>query len=85
LWRWYRYVVDEAIERGYYDIAVSELQSTHDDLITGSDAEHKFSATVVEKQVELAGFERRGRRLIGDERTPELQSMFVFEFERAAA
>lgn len=80
LWRWYRYVVDEAIERGYVDIAVSELQSTHDDLITGSEAEHKFGPLIVERQLALAGFSQLSKRSIGPA-DPERQSMFVYEFE----
>ncbi len=78
LWNWYRFVVDKAVERGYFDIAVSELQSTHDDLITGSDAEHKFSPSIVERQLCLAGFDVT-RHLVGDSSAKELQSMFVFE------
>jgi hypothetical protein len=82
LWRWYRYVVDEAVERGYFDIAVGELQSTHDDLITGSDAEHKLSPLIVERQFELAGFERVSKTLIGPADEPEHQSMFVYQLRR---
>lgn len=80
LWRWYRFVVDEAVQRGYFDIAVGELQSTHDDLITGSDAEHKFSPLIVERQFELAGFQRLSKRMIGPVDIAELQSMHVFEY-----
>jgi hypothetical protein len=80
LWRWYRFVVDEAVERGYFDIAVGELQSTHDDLITGSDAEHKFCPSIVERQFALAGFALLSKRLIGPATDPARQSMFVYEF-----
>lgn len=80
LWRWYRYVVDEAVERGYFDIAAFELQSTHDDLITGSDAEHKFSPLVVERQFALAGFRMLSKRCIGPLDDPSRQSMFVYAF-----
>jgi SAM-dependent methyltransferase len=79
LWRWYRFVVDDAMNRGYVDVAVGELQSTHDDLITGSDAEHKFSPRIVERQFELAGFRRLSKQLIGPPEHPERQSMFVYE------
>jgi predicted O-methyltransferase YrrM len=79
LWRWYRFVVDDAVNRGYVDVAVGELQSTHDDLITGSDAEHKFSPRIVERQFELAGFRRLSKQLIGPVEYPERQSMFVYE------
>jgi hypothetical protein len=84
LWRWYRYVVDEAVERGYFDIAVGELQSARDDLVTGSDAEHKFSPLIVERQLALAGFEVQERHSVGPSDQPELCSMFVFECARLA-
>ena len=80
LWRWYRAVVDSAIERGYLDVAVGELQSCHDDLITGSSAEHKFSPAIVERQFELAGFRQLSKRAIGAPVAAELASMFVYEY-----
>jgi SAM-dependent methyltransferase len=80
LWRWYRFVVDLAVERDFFDVAVSELRSTHDDLITESEAEHKFSPLIVERQFELAGFRRLSKRLVGPPDEPERQSMFVYEF-----
>lgn len=83
LWRWYRFVVEHAVERGYFDIAAAELRSASDDLVTGSDAEHKFGPAVVEREFALAGFERLSKRSIGAPREPELQSMFVYEYGRA--
>jgi len=83
LWRWYRFVVDEAVERGYFDIAVGELQSTHDDLITGSDAEHKFSPLIVERQFALAGFQLLSKHSLGPADDAARQSMFVYEFSLA--
>lgn len=80
LWRWYRFVVDQAVESDFFDVAVTELQSTHDDLITNSDAEHKFSPLVVERQFALAGFRQLSKRLVGPADVPERQSMFVYEF-----
>jgi hypothetical protein len=80
LWRWYRFVVDHAVENGYVDVAVGELQSTHDDLITGSDAEHKFSPLIVERQFSLAGFRLFSKRMVGPADEPERQSMFVYEY-----
>jgi hypothetical protein len=71
------------VERGYYDIAVGELQSTHDDLITGSDAEHKFSASIVERQFALAGFQLLSKRMVGPADDAARQSMFVYEFSVA--
>jgi hypothetical protein len=84
LWRWYRFVVDEAVERGYFDIAVGELKSTHDDLITGSDAEHKFSPLIVERQLALAGFRLLSKRSIGPADDVARQSMFVYELSLAS-
>jgi hypothetical protein len=83
LWRWYRFVVDHAVDRGYFDVAAAELQSARDDLVTGSKAEHKFSATIVEREFALAGFRRVSKRLIGPSENPERQSMFVYEFAPA--
>lgn len=84
LWRWYRFVVDEAVERGYFDIAVGELKSTHDDLVTGSDAEHKFSPLIVERQLALAGFRLLSKRSIGPADDATRQSMFVYELSLAS-
>ncbi len=85
LWRWYRFVVDHAIDGGYFDIAAGELQSASDDLVTGSAAEHKFSPKIVERQLELAGFQLLAKRLIGPTDVPERQSMFVYEFSLGSA
>jgi len=82
LWRWYRFVVDEATARGYFDIASAELRSASDDLVTGSGAEHKLSPLVVETQLALAGFRQVSRRLIGDG-PPEHQSLVVYEMARS--
>jgi hypothetical protein len=79
LWRWYRYVVDFAIEKGSFEVAASELGSAKEDLITGSDAEHKFSAAIVEKQIALAGLRPRTKEIIGKEEPAERQSFFVYE------
>lgn len=80
LWRWYRFVVDHAVERGCYGTAIAELQSTHDDLITGSDAEHKFSPLIVERQFALAGFQLLSKRPVGPADDPERQAMVVYEY-----
>lgn len=82
LWSWYRFVVDAAVARGYFDIAAGELQSARDDLVTGSEAEHKFSPTIVEREFELARFRRLSRQLIGPPDDPTRQGMFVYEFAR---
>ncbi len=82
LWTWYRFVVDRAVEREYFDIAAGELQSARDDLVTGSEAEHKFSPAIVEREFELAGLRRYTKRLIGPPDDPARQAMFVYEFGR---
>lgn len=83
LWRWYRFVVDHAVERGYFDVAAGELQSARDDMVTGSDAEHKFSPLIVERQFELAGFRLVAKQPIAPAAPPEQQSFFVYEFAPA--
>lgn len=80
LWSWYRYVVDCAVERGYFDVAAGELQSARDDLVTGSEAEHKFSPVIVEREFELAHFRRLSKRLLGPVDDRARQGMFVYEF-----
>jgi hypothetical protein len=80
LWRWYRFVVDHAVEQDSIEVASAELRSAADDLITGSEAEHKFSPAVVERQFELAGFRRLSKSMIGPADQPALQSFFVYEF-----
>lgn len=80
LWGWYRFVVDHAVDGGYFDVAAGELQSARDDLVTGSDAEHKFSPAIVERQFALAGFRQLSKRSIGPPDEPERQSMFVYEY-----
>lgn len=84
LWRWYRFVVDHAMAGGHYDVAVAELGSTRDDLVTGSPAEHKMSPAIVERELALAGFAVRSRRVIGPADDTALQSFHVFELEPAA-
>jgi SAM-dependent methyltransferase len=83
LWSWYRFVVDHAVERGYFDIAAGELQSARDDFVTGSEAEHKFSPVIVEREFELARFRRLSKRLVGPRDDAARQGMFVYEFGRA--
>lgn len=85
LWRWYRFVIDQAVDRGYFDVAIFELQSTHDDLITGSLAEHKFSSRIVERQLELAGFRKISKQKVGPADQPEHQSFVVYEYVLASS
>jgi len=83
LWHWYRFVADVAVERGYYDVASTELRSASDDLVTGSTAEHKFSPLIVEREFALAGFRQLSKRMVGPSNAPLRQSMFVYEYALA--
>lgn len=80
LWRWYRYVVDRAMAGGHYEVAIAELASTREDLVTGSPAEHKMSPAIVERELVLAGFALRSRRILGPADDPTLHSFHVYEF-----
>jgi SAM-dependent methyltransferase len=80
LWRWYRFVVDQAMAGGHYEIAIAELTSTSNDLRTGSQEEHKMSPAIVERELALAGFTARSRRILGPMDDPALQSFHVYEF-----
>lgn len=79
LWRWYRFVVDFAVERRQFEVAASELGSAREDLTTGSEFEHKFSAAVVERQLALAGLRPLVKQVIGEHEPPERQSFVVYE------
>jgi SAM-dependent methyltransferase len=80
LWRWYRFVVDRAMNGGHYEVAIAELKSASDDLRTGSVDEHKMSAAVVERELALSGFAVKSRLVIGPEDDPALQSFHIYEF-----
>jgi hypothetical protein len=67
---------------GHYEVAVAELTSTRDDLVTGSQAEHKMSPAIVERELALAGFVPRARHVIGPPDDPSLQSFHVYELVR---
>jgi SAM-dependent methyltransferase len=80
LWRWYRYVVDYAIERDAWDVAILELQIMRDDLITGFAGEHKTSPLLLEHELGRGGF----RCLDRWELTPRpahLSSFVLFELD----
>ncbi len=85
LWRWYRFVVDQAMAGAHYEVAVAELGSTRDDLITGSEAEHKMSPAIVERELALAGFVQRSRQAIGPRDDPTLQSFHVYELSPSSS
>jgi len=79
LWHWYRYVVDEAMRGDHVEVAIAELQSAHDDLITGEAAEHKLAPSILERQLALAGFEVQRKHVFGPENDPTLQSVMAYE------
>lgn len=79
LWHWYRHVVDHAMEGGHVEVAVAELTSARDDLITGCDTEHKLSPFIAERQLELAGFEIMAKHVFGPPADVSLQSIIAYE------
>ncbi len=83
LWTWYKYVIDYAIERDCWLVALVELQIARDDLTTGFAGEHKLSPRIVERDLELNGFAPVSRHAIGDN-PPQLQSFSVYEYTPAA-
>nr|VFJ73127.1 MAG: Methyltransferase domain-containing protein [Candidatus Kentron sp. FW] len=80
LWRWYRYVVDWAMERDCLDVAVFELRAARDDLKTEDANEFKLSPLTVEKELELKGFEMRARHAAAPDEPVEKQSFFIYEY-----
>ena len=83
LWHWYRFVVDEAMRGDHVEVAVAELQSAHDDLVTGDEAEHKLAPSIVERQVVLAGFRVLKKHILGPPDDPRLQSLIAYELAPA--
>ncbi len=80
LWKWYRYVIDYAMEQDNLHVAVDELRGAQEDLITDSEKEHKLSPLIVERELELHGFEQRSKKSMAPNNPLELQSFFVYEF-----
>ena len=80
LWTWYRYVVDYAMERDCIKVAIEELRATFEDLITSSGNEHKVSPLIVEREMELRGFEQRSKQSIAADNPVEYQSFFTYEY-----
>ncbi|MEU6217652.1 methyltransferase domain-containing protein [Streptomyces sp. NPDC047022] len=79
LWNWYKFVIDYAIERDRWQVAIAEMQITKDDMVTSFEEEHKLSPLIVEHELSVNGFEQAAKHVIGD-RPAELQSFFVYEF-----
>ena len=80
LWRWYRYVVDYAVEHDAWDVAILELQIARDDLITGFAGEHKTSPLLLEHELQRAGFTCLQRCELSP-RQPHLCSFVLFELD----
>lgn len=83
LWNWYKFVIDFAIERDYWMVAIAELQITRDDLVTSFEDEHKISPLIVEHELKIGGFHQLAKHVIGN-RPPELQSFFIYEYATKA-
>jgi SAM-dependent methyltransferase len=83
LWTWYKFVGDYAIEHDSWPVLIAELGIARDDFITDFDEEHKTSPYLLERELELNGFNVVDKIVIGD-REPALQS-FVIYVCRAAA
>ncbi|ATB34147.1 class I SAM-dependent methyltransferase [Melittangium boletus] len=83
LWRWYRYVIDYAMERDHVDVALYELRATHDDLITSSSDEQKLSPLIVEKDLALHGYRQVARHCMAPQLDKSLQSFFIYELAAA--
>lgn len=77
LWTWYKFVGDYAVSKGQWPVLIAELGIARDDLITEFDAEHKTSPYLLERELELNGFEVTEKKVIG-EREPELLSFVVY-------
>jgi SAM-dependent methyltransferase len=82
LWRWYRYVVDYAVEHDAWDVAILELQIARDDLITGFAGEHKTSPLLLEHELQRSGFTSLQRCELSP-RQPHLCSFVLFELDAA--
>lgn len=81
LWIWYRYVVDYAMERNCVEVAIDELRATYNDLMTGSNNEHKMSPLIAEQQLKLAGWRQLSKKCFGPVDAPQLQSFVIYELE----
>ena len=79
LWNWYKYVIDYAIEHGYMNVALAELQIARNDLTTGFGSEHKLSSLLVERELELHGFCQVSKHILEPD-AAELQSFLIYEF-----
>nr|VFJ76372.1 MAG: Methyltransferase domain-containing protein [Candidatus Kentron sp. FW] len=80
LWRWYRYVLDYAIEHDHMHAAVLELRAVRDDLDTDCGHELKLSPLIVEKELELKGFRKLACHTAAPNEPLDLRSGFVYEY-----
>ena len=83
LWQWYRYVIDETLERGCLGAALNELRAVRDDLDTSCPDEHKLSPRILERQLALAGYAQLSRHIVDPAAPEELQSFIIYEYEIA--
>jgi SAM-dependent methyltransferase len=83
LWTWYKFVGDYAIKQDSWPVFIAELGIARDDFITDFDEEHKTSPYLLERELELNGFNIAERIVIGD-REPALQSFFIYVCQAAA-
>lgn len=79
LWTWYKFVIDYALDRDCWLVALAELQITKDDMTTSFEEEHKLSPLLVERELRIAGYAQDAKHVIGD-RPTELQSFYVYEY-----
>ncbi len=77
LWTWYKFVGDYAVSKGHWPVLIAELGIARDDLVTEFDEEHKTSPYLLERELELNGFEVARKKVIGD-REPALLSFVVY-------
>jgi SAM-dependent methyltransferase len=78
LWHWYKYVCDYALEHEAWRVLIAELAITRDDLETGNADEHKTSPYLLERELQLNGFTVLDKKVLGDDRPPELRSFVIY-------
>ena len=77
LWTWYKFVGDYAVQHNAWPVLIAELAIARDDLITEFTEEHKTSPSLLERELQLHGFDITSRTYIGD-REPALLSFLLY-------
>lgn len=77
LWTWYKFVGDYAVQHEAWPVLIAELAIARDDLVTEFEEEHKTSPSLLERELQLQGFDVVVRTNIGD-REPALLSFLVY-------